>query len=437
MRLRIVLWFGVVLYNAFSGIIGTQLLPGADRYVRILTAGGDIVMIGLALVSLFPHRSFYGVRLFGAFLLSALITVLVNAETLGLVSQLSALRQPLFFFSTLIAAYDIFQSRHRERFLWWFTAFLVLFAIAQIPTSIVQYARYGPGDEVGGTYGLRGGSGYVTQLLFLIVFYLLARHGSLRGGMQFSLPKLLLFSVLLVPCVLNETKISFLLLPALLLLMLETRRVYRLVPLLMFGGLLLYGLYTYYDTAVGGASILLDERFLERYLLYDRRQNVDIPRFQKIMLMFQLFGKHIWSSIVGMGYGLFAGGHLIETTRASRSLSYFGGSRGLVLTVWLQGGVIALSVVVSTIFTYLRPLASLTSTSRRFALFLAFSLVAMLFYNEAMFDRTYASIVSVMMLWVYVGGQETGEESEEDAEPLTGEQPDQPVADTYATSPHR
>jgi len=436
MRLRIFLWFGVLSYNALSGIVGTQLLPAADRYIRILTAGGDLVMITLALVSLFPHRSFYGVRLFGAFLLSAFITVLVNAESLGLVAQLSALRQPLFFFSALIVAYDIFQSHHRDRFLRWFTVFLVVFALAQIPTSLLQFIQFGPGDEVGGTYGLRGGSGYVTQILFLIVFYLLTRYGSLHEGMRFSLPRLFLFSVLLVPCFLNETKISFVLLPAFLLLMLETRRIYRLVPFLLFGGLFLYGLYSYYDHAVGGASILLDERFLERYLLYDRRQNVDIPRFQKIVLMFQLFGKNIWSAIVGMGYGLFAGGHLIETTRLSRTLAYFGGSRGLVLTIWMQGGVIAMGIVISTIFMFLRPLRSLSSTVRRFALYVAFSLVAMLFYNEAILDRTFGAIVAVMMVWVYTSGREAEEEAASDDELIPEEDAEHSTAEAYATSTH-
>jgi len=434
MRLKIVLWFAVVGFNALSGIVGTQILPSADRYVRLLTGGGDLMMITLAVVSIFPHRSFYGVRLLGAFLVSAFITVVVNVDALGLVAQLSALRQPLFLFSALIVAYDIFQSPHRERFLRWFTAFLVVFALAQIPTSVLQFIQFGPGDEVGGTYGLRGGSGYVTQVLFLIVFFLLTRYGSLHEGMRFSLTKLLVFSVLLVPCFLNETKISFVLLPAFLLLMLETRRIYRLVPFLLFGGLLLYGLYSYYDHAVGGARVLLDERFLERYLLYDRRQNVDIPRFQKIFLMFQLFGKNIWSAIVGMGYGLFAGGHLIEATRLSRTLAYFGGSRGLVLTLWMQGGVIALGIVISTIFMFLRPLGSLTSTVRRFALYVAFSLVAMLFYNEAMLDRTFAALVSVMMVWVYTSGRDAEEEPPGDDDLLPDEQAEHPVADAYATS---
>jgi len=106
------------------------------------------------------------------------------------------------------------------------------------------------------------------------------------------------------------------------------------------------------------------------------------------------------------------------------------------LTVWLQGGIVALVSIVSAVFAFLRPLASLPSTTRRFALFLAFSLVVMLFYNEAMFDRTFASLVSVMMLWIYTGGQEVTEELEDEATQASEELSDLAVTEPYAPSAH-
>jgi len=57
-----------------------------------------------------------------------------------------------------------------------------VFALAQIPVTIIQFAQYGAGDGVGGTYGTGGGSGYITQLLFIICFFFAVRFASLEDG---------------------------------------------------------------------------------------------------------------------------------------------------------------------------------------------------------------------------------------------------------------
>jgi hypothetical protein len=345
-------------------------------------------------------------------------------------------RQPLFFFSALVVVYDIFQSDLRYAFERYFTLFLILFAIAQIPTSVVQYLEYGAGDEVGGTYGLTGGSGFITQLLFLIVFYLLVRRGSDSENVNLSITRLLLLSILLIPCILNETKISFVLLPALLLLMVEPKRFYRLIPLALVGVLMVYGLYYYYDQVVGRVDTLFRTDFVESYLFYDRRQNVDVPRIQKIVLMFNIFSKDIPSAILGMGYGVFSGGHVLETTRLARSLTYLGGSRGLLLTMWVQGGIIGFGILTLCLFSFLKPALSASSTKRRFGLFVAFSLVAILFYNSAVLDRTFAAILSYMIIWITSPGTEI-DEQEEEIEPSEDPSYDTPGEAEHEQSAHR
>jgi len=410
MRLKLTAFFGIVIFNAFSGLLATQILPGAERLFRIATAGADAAMIAMALLTLFKHRKFYGVKFLVLFLVASALTVLYNIDRMGLLAQLNGLRQPLFFFSALVVVYDIFQSDLRYTFERYVTLFLVLLAIAQIPTSVVQYLEYGAGDEVGGTYGLSGGSGFVTQLLFMIVFYLLVRHGSDPEGVRFSITRLVLFSVLLIPCILNETKISFVLLPALLLLMVEPRRFYRLIPLALVGVLLLYGLYYYYDQVVGKVDTLFQDDFVEKYLFYDRRQNIDVPRIQKIVLMFDIFSSDPFGAILGLGYGIFSGGFVLETTRLARSLTYLGGSRGLLLTMWAQGGVIGFAILTLCLFSYLKPALSVKPTVRRFALFVAFSLVAILFYNDAVLDRTFGAVLCYLIIWISSGGTEIVEE---------------------------
>jgi hypothetical protein len=424
MRLKLFLFFAIFVFHTFSGLFSTQIVPGAERMVRIMTAGSDALMIFLALLSFFKHRSFYGVRFFVLFLVGAALTLLYNIDRMGVLAQLNGLRQPLFLFATLVVTYDIFQSDLRKWFVRYFTIFLVVFAILQFPTSLVQYLKFGAGDEVGGTYGLTGGSGYVTQLLFLIVFYLLVRYGTDAEGHRFSFTKLLLFSVLLIPCLLNETKISFLLLPGLLLLMVEPRRFYRFIPVAILGAILVYGLYYYYDQIAGGADSLFDERFLERYLVYDRRQNVDVPRIQKLVLLYHIFSKDLLAAVLGMGYGIFGGGHLIDATQLGRALSYLGGSRGLLLTMWAQGGLLAVVLMVICLFSFLKPLNRVSSATRRLGLFIAFSFLGILVYNDAVLDRVFAMIVCFMMMWVFFGGKEAeGGDDEEESEIPDGQLP--------------
>ena len=415
MRLKLFLFFAIIIFNTLSGLFSTQIAPGADRMVRMMTAGGDALMILMAILSFFRHRTFYGVRFFVLFLVGASLTVLYNLDRMGVVAQLNGLRQPLFFFASLVVVHDLFMSDLREWFVRYFTLYLIVFAILQFPTSLLQYLEYGAGDEVGGTYGLTGGSGYVTQLLFLIVFYLLVRYGTDADGHRFSLAKFILFCVLLIPCVLNETKISFVLLPALLLMMVEVRRFYRVIPFAILGGLLVYGLYYYYDQIAGGADTLFDEKFLERYLVYDRRQNVDVPRIQKLVLLAHIFAKDLFSAVFGMGYGLFTGGHLLDATRTGKALAYLGGSRGLLLTMWVQGGLIGVAVMLICLFSFIKSRVPVNSATRRLGLFIVLSLVGILVYNDAVLDRVFAAICGFLMMWVYFGGRDAEREEAEPA----------------------
>jgi hypothetical protein len=88
----------------------------------------------------------------------------------------------------------------------------------------------------------------------------------------------------------------------------------------------------------------------------------------------------------------------------------------LIFTIWIQGGILALGTVLAAGFWYLRirPAPALF-TVRRFSLFIALALLAMLFYNEALIDRTFAVIVSFFMLWARLQpGSETEQQTAEE-----------------------
>lgn len=406
MRLRAYAVAMLVVFSAFSPYIRTMLLPSLDTQIRYLVVGGDLLMAGLALSAIWRRRSFFGSQAMAVFLVISSLTFAANAGALEFGAHLNGLRQPLFFLSSLIVFYDLLDADGEGRLHRAGVIFLVVFALLQIPTAVHQFIVFGPGDAVGGTYGVSGGSGYLTQLVFLITFFLCVVYASRDDGRGFVIWRVAAFTLLLIPTALNETKISFLLLPLfMLLLAFNSRRLYASLPLLGIGAVLGYFLYAYYSENVMEVDKMMTPEFLEQYLVYDARQNVDIPRFQKIVLMLSRMSTDLSAQLLGYGYGLFVGRNFMGTSLYIRSFWYFEGTRALLNTVWLQGGILAVLTFLYATFGFLRGSRSREANVRRFRLFLALLLLSTWIYNEALFDRLFALIISFFVAWLMVGAQ--------------------------------
>jgi len=331
------------------------------------------------------------------------------------VEHLNGLREPVFFFASLIVVYDLFHSEYGTKMLHRLTLFLIVFALVQIPLTIIQFIEFGAGDGVGGTYGTAGGSGYITQLLFIICFFFAVRFASLEDGTSFSLKKLPFLLPVLLPCAINETKISFVLLGVFIILVSTSRRrMIRTVPLLALGLGLAFALNYFYSSTVEDTSRLLDRDFIEKYLVTNEANvSADMPRFQRLTYMFRMMGDDVGSYLLGIGYGVIGGGNVLGMSRLGRSLYYLvTGSRILLFRTWIQGGLIGVLTVAFTMFYWMRSRVPQYPTLRKFYWFLGFSLSIIWLYNEAMFDRTFAMIVSFMMIWTSEGGI-TGEPARE------------------------
>ena len=409
MRIRLGVYFLILLFYAFSGVVGTMLVPALERPFRMVNIGADALIILMAVSTFFRNKDFYGVRLMGLFFVASALTLAYNLDRLGPIEQFNGIRQPLVFLSALVLAYDFFNSRYVEGYVRVFTWFLVAFVLLQTPLSAWQFSMYGAGDWVGGTYGKTGGSGYITQLVFLIAFFLIVRFGSQEDGTSFRLTKILLFSLFLAPIAFNETKIAFVFLALYLVMLLVSRKnVFRMGIGIAIGVGLFFLLSSLYSRNVGSTEELFDLKFIERYLVYDPRQNVDIPRFQKIILMFGVLAKDFFSIVVGLGYGLFGGMNILGSSRFARTLWYFNGTRPLLNTVWIQGGLLATVLYAASAFGFLRERFIYRSNMRRFKWFLAALVLSIWFYNDALLDRNFSVIVTFMMMWVYFGGIDSG-----------------------------
>jgi len=407
MNFRILLFFLVLLLNSFFGAV-LMAVPGAERIFRFAVFACDGIMIGMAVTVVWRSRVFSGVRYLVLFLFVSTLTFFLNVQSVGIATHLNGLRQPLFLLTTLIVLYDISQSSRWEVFERLFNAFLIVFALLQIPLSLYQFLIWGAGDYVGGTYGYTGGSGFLTQLAFLISFYFIARSSWLDDPDSVRIRSVLLYSLLLLPCTVNETKISFIYLAVFIVLLTMSRgKILKSIPIVAFGVALILLLNYYYGKTVGDPQNVFDERFLERYLVYDSRENVDVPRFQKMVLMFRVMRGDIFQMLFGLGYGVFAGENILGTSSFGRSLWYFQGTRIQLNTVWIQGGFLAVMVLLPISFWFLRRRSILTSGNmRRFHTFLAMLLASAWTYNEALYSRPFAMISGFMIIWIGLGGMD-------------------------------
>jgi hypothetical protein len=163
----------------------------------------------------------------------------------------------------------------------------------------------------------------------------------------------------------------------------------------------------YYGKTVENTQNVFDSQFLERYLLYDPRENVDVPRFQKLVLMFRYMHGD-WAQIFfGLGYGIFAGENILGTSSFGRSLWYFQGTRILLQGLWIQGGLVAVLLLLPSSFWFLKRRPLLTSGNmRRFHTFLACLVLSAWLYNEALFDRAFMMITGFMIIWIGSGGMD-------------------------------
>jgi|WetSurMetagenome_2_1015567.scaffolds.fasta_scaffold15310_2 hypothetical protein len=407
MNFRLRLLFTILVYCSVAGMLASMVMPGQERNIRLGLVVCDGLMLGMAFLAFWRCRRFYGVWAFLVLLLTSTLTFLYTSDRFGILEHLNGLRDTVFFFTSLIVVYDLYHSEDRAIMLRRFTQFLVVFAIVQIPLTIIQFIQFGAGDGVGGTYGTAGGSGQITQLLFIVCFFLAVRFASLDDGSHFSLKKLPFLLPLLIPCAINETKISFVLLGVFILLVAGSRkRVFRSLPIFALGGLLVYLLNHFYSSTVEDTRNILDIDFVEKYLVTNQTDvGGDMPRFQRLVLMFKMMGDDVGSILLGMGYGVMGGGNILGVSRLGRTLYYLvTGSRILLFRAWIQGGFVAVVTMAFAMFAWMRSTAVQYATLRKFYWFLGFSIFIVWVYSEAMLDRTFALVTTFLMIWTSEGG---------------------------------
>ncbi len=415
MTIRIFLFLAVVVFNSFA-----KLFHGVHSYdqpIRLLTVGGDVVVLLLGLTASIRHWHFYGVRYLAAFLACSLFTLVYNLDRMGAAGYLNGLREPVFFFLCLIVIHDFFESSRGEKFERLMTWLLLLVAIVQIPLAWRQFQQYGMNDHVGGTFGFAG-AGILSLLLFLVVFFAIVRFGSLGEGTHFSILIIALCSILLFPTAINETKISFILLGMYLVLLLFSRKIIKAIPIIGLGILLFILLNNFYSEFVRDTSKLVDFKYLERYLFYDERQSVDIPRFQKLELTIRMMADDPITYLIGFGYGLFMGGNILGMSAFGRAIEFLHGARSYINTLGIQGGLLGLLWSAMAMFHFVFSPKVQSLNMKKMRVYVAVILLILWFYADAMLDRFFAATVAFLVLWIERGGIDAGRRDDDEDDEL-------------------
>ncbi len=409
-------FLGAFCYYAVSGFIGEMFPPFREAH-RVLSVAVDalVVIAGMRLFPSLPptRKKAVLVPLLVFFAISSatyLYTVgLFGVSTRSLVLHINGLRPYLYIFSSLIIVSATFGSLYQKRFIGRMHILLAVFAIAQIPITVYQFLRYGSGDFVGGTLS-EGGSGTLTQMLFLISFYFLnvfavtRRTGSVKWSR--SLPYLLL----LMPVFLNETKVSFIFLAGYFLLASDIRR--RKMSGIFIVAILAVILVVFMTVYVDVTGLEFKEYFTEDFIYgylfetdvsYDNfgtEDFFDIPRMARIALLLEYWKFEPMPMIFGEGYGVLKGQHLLGSDTTNFLMYLLVGSKNLIFTFLVQGGMLLL--IAGSIFlarlTWRRPPGALPAAFLRLRAFVGLEVLVGFFYNDAFLHPLLCSLLIFLLI---------------------------------------
>lgn len=402
--------FILAFYNFFLEQVFTELLP----YGSYISFFCDISIILLGLISLMHGGTKYvkDVKIiFLIFLFISTITFIINVSDVNLIQHLNGLREYLVVFCSFFFFNYMLQSKNASKFNSKFIRFLIFLLIIQVPITIIQFLEFGAGDKVGGSFGLSGGSGILSTLIYLGCFLILTHFSIISKKDHFNSKINFFFLLLFIPSFLNETKVSFLLIPLFFLcqLRISGKQAITSISIVI---ILLFTLYAFNEiysltTGIGENPLaeIFNREFLRRYLGYESLYAGDIARITKIEYAISTLSKNPESLLFGLGLGLFRGGSILE--QSSVTMEYFwllSGTRPYIFTLLLQIGVIGSILVLYVFFNYLiktiryKKYLDQPFPLKRLFLFLTLVLIILLVYN----DSLRGSFFSIIVIYVSV-----------------------------------
>ena len=297
-----------------------------------------------------------------------------------------------------------------------FDRHLYVFLIIQAICLVWQFFKYGAGDHGGGSLG-NFYSGICSTLIYIISFYLM--HKRVDPADYFgSLWRNRSLILLLVPTLLNETKVSFvyLMMYFVLLLPINRRAFLRLVVSVPALLLLLTGAMMAYVSFTGGeaADAFSLEYYTEMYFYNDESEEYtkwlfdedlweaeDIPRFTKLQILTEVAEDHPGHSWLGFGVGHFKGhsGSVISASEFYKEYEWLIlGTVPYLMHIWIQLGFAGIALVIAFFAANLRSTAY-RNIDFNIAAYVYLNVVIIFFYNDSIRNALMMSVFCFIMFF--------------------------------------
>jgi len=383
--------FILLLYiSGFSGFI-TDLFMGSNKTALYVLYDGLIFLLALTSLS-YIRSGLASILLF----IAACVILNFSYNESSVISTLNGLREVIIFPCLIIFYNKIFAEGNEEtakEYIGILKKYASWFLIAQIPVAYLQFVQYGPSDYVGGTLG-GGGSGVLTLSVICLVYFMSHFRKNLLG--------IGLLYFCLTPLMLNETKVSFILIPLMFVFIYFE---FKLSSILWsIGGAIVFlflfnTLYTHKDLDFGESSMsgIFSADFLDEYLMGDIYSSDDIPRFTKIIIAWKLISEQVNTLFFGLEYGVFKGGSVLGLSHFAQTYQWLlGGTRPFLFILLIQGG-LAFTIGIFWLIAYANNYFRHTN---KFAMFLLLIFTVMLFYNDAFRNQNFCAVYFLLVYYV-------------------------------------
>ena len=301
---------------------------------------------------------------------------------------MNGIREIVMILGVLIFLNKIFAPGNEElveEYVGIMKTFGFVFLLANVPIAVRQYLESGPTDAVGGSYGY-GGSGVLTLSIICLVYFMQQFYGK-----RFIVSVILFLTM--IPLLLNETKVSFILIPAMVFVLKVKPKLSNFL-MAIAGAVVFFLIFNNFFEATfldfdNSAAGIFSSDFLSGYLAGDISEYDDIPRFTKIILAWHLLTEHTNTLFFGYEYGIFRGGNSVEMSHfAIENQWMLFGTRPYLFFLMIQGGLFLVSGILLLVFH----VNNFFRNTNKFQMFLFALFLLILFYNDAMRFHAFVSI---------------------------------------------
>lgn len=386
---------------ATFGFVSQELIPPIEGVWRPFMILIDFLMMVLGLKTLRDKKHIYLVAAF-----FALVAVSNYFNGLTLVQSLNGCREFFPLLWPLIIVDYLFNSEYADQFRESFKKQLFVFLILQAVCITEQFIRYGANDHGGGSMG-NGYTGQASLLIISIIFYIVSSDWDGDNYLQ-SLWRNRWYFLLLYPILLNETKVSFVMVTVMMLLLykFEWKSVWKITITLPIAIVAMVGLFQVYLWATGQEDEVGTADYIDEYLvgsdidideMYDIIQSqieesgpasddniIDLPRFLRIALLSVPVEASEGGWLLGTGVGHFKGGTTLEVTEFAKEYEWiYTGSMTQLVMVFMSLGIFG----VLWYFLWMKRAIRWKTRAGKMALsrkiFLTAMIILIFFYNDS------------------------------------------------------